>query len=1125
MQHRHLGARYDIGDTIQGRWRIRSIVGGPGRSGMGIVYIADDLDEKRLVAIKTFQADFARDERVRSLLWREANLWLSMGRHPNIVSLETVEQYGTQVFIFMEYVRPDAIGRNTLSAFMEGTPLAPARIVDSALQICDALIHMRACGIDAHADLKPDNVMVTAEGAVKVTDFGLAQAGFGNAGREARGAGSLESPGPILGGTPGFMAPELVLGGQPDVRSDIFAVGLILVQMITGRAETPLAAPLQRDRNRWERETLELRRQEAPPTERSILHGVVSRCLSFDPAGRYLHFVELGEALRTIGAQSGIVPSATTAAVQGGKPALSGQDAVASDDGSISDDRLMSIHGLIQLGRLSEALERIRELKIEAPFHTTLLSLEGTALADLGQTDRAIEVLRFVCENQPEKSAHWNSLGRAFRAAGDLEAALESFGKALELDPKRSAIWVNKAICLLNLTRAEEALAGFNHALSRDPFNVFALLGRAEALLHLDQKIAALAAFEEVLDVDPANADAARRFNSGLDSLRAQPARQSITDGIRLAKGCYTRAEHLSALDGIREARFRHGDRAELLQEEGRLLIGLGEVQAALRVLDRGLQQDPDCSGLLTMKGFALCRLGRPEEALVLHDRAIERAPSSWLPQVHKCLCLAELYRKEEALAAYWRGYKLALRQGDPEACAATAPDAEAICNATALLATFKFADAASQARRVTPTSVFYADAMHIAARATLGLSRARLDSGLTDAKDALDVLTMLHRALLELEPGEEKAEAADRLVAAMSTCFHEFFEGFVENDNLDAAETLLRLSMAHDSDIGRADWVRQQLAIVLANRAIRSVEKNSASKPAAGVLLAEAARLFGTAEAITDLAHQLLGNHPYPWCVPALPSANSWIRLASEFAAPRDWMALWRDFDLKLKSVIGALEDRRDAKPLEKIRAGVGWLLRTDPADAGARDVDLRQACRLAACFGQKTLRTSSSGNYTLPVASDIEPMLGAVAFCCELVERDRCDLPPAAYLAAQVRDRCPALLHHTEERAPLSVQHGNVAFDILCEDVLPTQAQAPELLLAPTSVPLRAAGLMAPEFYSLTDATSAPDQAICSARVLWDGLIVWMSAATLAALDGRTIWPLSLHRNGEVETIHIAL
>ena len=88
------GAAYRPGQTIQGRWRIRSVVGGHGNSGMGIVYIADDTLEQRDVAIKTFQPELVANGQIRQLLLREANVWLSMGRHPNIVHVENVEVFG-----------------------------------------------------------------------------------------------------------------------------------------------------------------------------------------------------------------------------------------------------------------------------------------------------------------------------------------------------------------------------------------------------------------------------------------------------------------------------------------------------------------------------------------------------------------------------------------------------------------------------------------------------------------------------------------------------------------------------------------------------------------------------------------------------------------------------------------------------------------------------------------------------------------------------------------------------------------------------------------------------------------------------------------------------------------------
>mgnify|MGYP000906990757 CR=1 FL=1 len=141
----HVGAEYQIGDAIQGRWLVRSVCGGRGRSGMGVVYIVDDRLYGGTHAVKTLQPHLVADATVRDLIRAEANLWLAMGRHPNIVALTYVETLQNQIYMFMEYIAPDAAGRNCLTHFLTDQrlddPIVAKKLVDIG---CPAVMPLAA---------------------------------------------------------------------------------------------------------------------------------------------------------------------------------------------------------------------------------------------------------------------------------------------------------------------------------------------------------------------------------------------------------------------------------------------------------------------------------------------------------------------------------------------------------------------------------------------------------------------------------------------------------------------------------------------------------------------------------------------------------------------------------------------------------------------------------------------------------------------------------------------------------------------------------------------------------------------------------------------------------------------
>lgn len=499
MMADRIGANYSIGQSILGRWRIRETAGGHGKSGMGIVYIADDLQDHCKVAIKTFQPELVADARIKRLLLSEANVWLEMSQHENIVSVERVEVIGSQPLIFMDYVAPDSQGRNCLTDHLANGAQPLELILAWAQQICAALTHMRACGIDVHRDLKPDNIMISSDGTVKVTDFGLARSFDGRSATLSSTSGQQFAGATGIVGTPGYIAPEVIIGHRADVRSDVYSFGLVLAQMITGQQRPPLTADGISDVLSFEQANLEIRRQTAPPTTRSQLHSVVSRCLQFEPESRYAHFPAVADSIRLA-----CVPLDTHADRHSVAPV---------ENDSIANQALRQVDSLRKLGRYDEALANIHQLRRDTDFSPALLDAEGLIRADIGDLDRAIELHEAACEVDAENPGFRINLGRAYRAASQFEAAREQIAMALDLGDRSAGTWSNLAICELDLKHYNEALIGFDHALALDPHFVIALLGRADALYRLGRIGAVLDPLTRALEMEPDHPGALKLLN------------------------------------------------------------------------------------------------------------------------------------------------------------------------------------------------------------------------------------------------------------------------------------------------------------------------------------------------------------------------------------------------------------------------------------------------------------------------------------------------------------------------------------------------------------------------------------------------------------------------------------
>ncbi|MEO6487409.1 MAG: serine/threonine-protein kinase, partial [Thermoanaerobaculia bacterium] len=206
-----------------GHYRIKQKLGS---GGMGDVYLAEDLRLHRLVALKVLPADVARDPQRRTRFIQEAHA-ASVLSHPNVSTIHEVGEDGDTVFISMEY-----IDGKTLTQVREGRTLAVDEVVDIALQAADALDEAQARGI-VHRDIKSANIMLTASGHVKVLDFGLAK--MTSPAMETSEETKIKTGAGIIVGTPYYMSPEQALGRAVDHRSDLFSLGVVLYELVTGK--------------------------------------------------------------------------------------------------------------------------------------------------------------------------------------------------------------------------------------------------------------------------------------------------------------------------------------------------------------------------------------------------------------------------------------------------------------------------------------------------------------------------------------------------------------------------------------------------------------------------------------------------------------------------------------------------------------------------------------------------------------------------------------------------------------------------------------------------------------------------------------------------------------------------
>jgi serine/threonine protein kinase len=431
---------YRPGDFIGGEWRVLRAMEG----GLGLVYAVEHREsgDRRVLKAPKRQSDPAVRESFRA----EAETWVRLGDHPNIVCAQGVDEFAGQVFVIAELIEPDELGRVSLRDYLPGGALTPHAVAALAADFCYGMAHARAKGMVAHRDIKPENLLIGASGKLRVTDFGLARAMvLGAAGNDAAPGklGGWQTHDGKISGTPYYMPPEQWQGGRQDITADIYAFGVVMYEMCYGRL--PFTGADLRDLA-----AQHLTRQ--PDIPGGMFAPVIARCLAKDRAARYPDTLALLADLARVCGPNGVpLPP---------KPVVSGQKA--------------------------------RELAALA-----------RGLAAVGKPEEALASVRKLVEIEPESAGHWTEMGRLLFERGDDTAAIAAMERSLALDETRSPAWNNFGLALKRAKKWQQAVFAFDRATDCDPFNTAPMLNSSEPLLRLGQAGQALLRLKRAAEIAP----------------------------------------------------------------------------------------------------------------------------------------------------------------------------------------------------------------------------------------------------------------------------------------------------------------------------------------------------------------------------------------------------------------------------------------------------------------------------------------------------------------------------------------------------------------------------------------------------------------------------------------------
>ncbi|MCJ1907202.1 Stk1 family PASTA domain-containing Ser/Thr kinase [Planococcus ruber] len=268
-----------IGRSINGRYKILELIGG---GGMSNVYLAHDMILDRDIAIKILRYDFSNEEELRRRFQREALSTTSLA-HPHIVNIFDVGEEGSLHYLVMEYVP----GKTLKEYIIDNSPVAPEQAVKIMKQLASALAHAHQNQI-VHRDIKPQNILMDAEGNVKISDFGIAM---------ALSATSYTQTNSVLG-TVHYLSPEQARGGTANKKSDIYSLGIVMFELLTGKLPFSGESAVSIALKHLQTETPSLR--EIVPGMPQSLENVVLKATAKNPQHRYQSASELEEDLSTV---------------------------------------------------------------------------------------------------------------------------------------------------------------------------------------------------------------------------------------------------------------------------------------------------------------------------------------------------------------------------------------------------------------------------------------------------------------------------------------------------------------------------------------------------------------------------------------------------------------------------------------------------------------------------------------------------------------------------------------------------------------------------------------------------------------------------------------------------------